>query len=183
MKTIILLFVSICCYSQVVKSPVGQMHYLEYADPSCLTKTCPIFIFASGSGQSGTDINKVYQQGPPRALKAKGMTFLPGFIMLVPQTTNPNGWIGDQKNPDCIKFLKYIHENYDCRAGVFISGLSAGGGFCWEGTYNQYSYDGLVTGIVPVSTASSYPGGLITADRNIYVWGIQGDSDGAFTLN
>jgi len=137
--------------------PKGIMWFWEYTDPNC--KGCPVLIFLPGHGERSDkpDFAKIQRQGTPKLLKAAGLNYLEGFTLLVPQTTtSKNGYVGDPKNPDIIKFLTYVHENY-LTEYVFATGLSMGGDGSWDASYRGYV--GLVKAIAPVSCKGDYNGG------------------------
>ncbi len=89
-------------------------------------KKWPLLFFLHGSGESGTDIEKVKVNGPPK-LVAAGKHF--PFIIVSPQAQDPNiGW-----EPEGLyRLLKYIKQTYrvdDSR--VYLTGLSMGGFGTW----------------------------------------------------
>ncbi len=89
-------------------------------------KKWPLLFFLHGSGESGTDIEKVKVNGPPK-LVAAGKHF--PFIIVSPQAQDPNiGW-----EPEGLyRLLKYIKQTYrvdDTR--VYLTGLSMGGFGTW----------------------------------------------------
>jgi len=170
-----LLFVSFVSLGQVLRQPKGIMWFWEYTDPNC--SDCPILIFLPGSGERSNTPNfsLIQRNGLPKLLKAKGVTYLQGFTVLVPQqTTNVWGYVRDPKNPDIIKFLSYVKANYKSE-DRFLTGLSMGGDGSWDGSYN--GLDTLISAMVPVSGKGDYNLAKITAQRGISVWSIHGSSD------
>jgi len=177
MKKLIFLLLLIPCFvnAQKLIQPKGVMWFWEYTDPSC--KVCPVLIFLPGSGERSDTPNfsKIQRNGTPKLLKSAGLNYLEGFTLLVPQQiTSKSGYVGDPKNPDIIKFLTYIHENY-LTEQVFVTGLSMGADGSWDASYRGGL--AMVKAIVPVSGKGDYNGAKITQQRGIKAWGIHGSAD------
>lgn len=162
-------------FGQTLHEPKGILWYWEYTDPNC--KVCPVLIFLPGSGERSDtpDFSKIQRNGTPKLLKAAGLNYLEGFILLVPQQkTSVWGYIGDPKNPDIIKFLTHVHDTY-LTEQIFLTGLSMGGDGSWDGSYRGGL--AMVKAIVPVSGKGDYNGAKITQQRGIKAWGIHGSAD------
>ena len=89
-------------------------------------KTWPLVLFLHGSGESGTDIEKVKVHGPPK-LAAAGKEF--PFILVSPQAPSPQvGW----NNESLITLLDDIQAKYAVDPDrVYVTGLSMGGYGTW----------------------------------------------------
>lgn len=114
------------------------------------TKSYPLIIFGHGSGEAGTDINVLYQQGLPAALKAG---FVPPFdcVIACPQASsygiNP-AWL-----PEMLKELKGLYSIDATR--IYLTGLSAGGYMCYGAVLDVTSTLGsLFAGMVVLSGAT-----------------------------
>lgn len=158
-------------------SESGVSQYLEYIDPA-VGLNAPVLIFLHGSGERGTDPNKLDDQGTPKLLKLAGLDHLKGFILLCPQqSTNYTGWKGNPDNPTIIKFLRYVRAKYPGDGRVFVTGLSMGGDGSWDASYNSHGDAQLVSGIVPVSGEGDYKMAKTTASYGTPVWAIHGQND------
>lgn len=164
------------------KNPKGVMWFWEYNEDTSTNK--PIIIFLPGSGERSDTPNfgLIEKNGLPKLLKQAGLTFLDGFTVLAPQQTRTaSGYIRDPKNPDIIKFLKYVHENYQSKY-IMPIGLSMGGSGSWFASY--LGTEKLVTAIVPVSAGEGdYNLAKLTEQRGIKVWGIHGSNDTISTVS
>ncbi len=89
-------------------------------------KKWPLLFFLHGSGECGTDIDKVKVNGPPK-LVAAGKHF--PFIIVSPQAQDPDiGWVPE----DLHRLLVHIKQTYrvdDTR--IYLTGLSMGGFGTW----------------------------------------------------
>ncbi len=94
----------------------------DYAkDPA---KKWPLILFLHGSGESGSDLNKVKEHGPPMLL-SKGKD-LP-FIVVSPQSPG-GGWLPEALN----LLLDEVEQNYRVDTErVYLTGLSMGGYGTW----------------------------------------------------
>jgi predicted peptidase len=87
------------------------------------TKKWPIILFLHGSGESGTDPQKVLVQGVPKEIKRRQGKF--EFIVVMPQSTG--GWSGLNEEV-ALKAMKATGQEYSVDpARVYLTGLSMGG--------------------------------------------------------
>jgi predicted glycoside hydrolase/deacetylase ChbG (UPF0249 family)/poly(3-hydroxybutyrate) depolymerase len=93
-------------------------------DYAATDKTYPLLVFLHGSGESGTDLNKVKAHGPPRLIDA-GTKF--PFLVLSPQATR--GWNVDALD-QLIEDVASTHR-VD-RSRIYLTGLSMGGSGTWQ---------------------------------------------------
>ena len=136
----------------------------DYANDTI--KRWPLLLFLHGSGESGTDIQKVKAHGPPE-LADKGKQ-LP-FIIVSPQSDVPSGWDIEM----LYKLLQQIKKNYRVNEKkVYLTGLSMGGFGTWE---LAMKYPDEFAAIAPVC------GGGDTTDawklRNVPIWCFHGAKD------
>jgi predicted esterase len=88
-------------------------------------KRWPLVIFLHGSGESGTDVEKVKAHGPPK-LVAAGKKF--PFILVSPQAQRPPGWEAE----NLYRLLLDIKGRYRVdNDRVYLTGLSMGGFGTW----------------------------------------------------
>jgi predicted esterase len=85
----------------------------------------PLVIFLHGSGESGSDLEKVKTHGPPK-LVAAGKKF--PFILVSPQAQHPFDWEPD----NLYHLLVYIKQKYRVEGSrIYLTGLSMGGFGTW----------------------------------------------------
>lgn len=130
------------------------------------TARWPLLIFLHGSGESGSDIEKVKAHGPPE-LVAKGKQF--PMIIVSPQADAPRGWDADM----LYRLLQDVKKRYRVNADkVYLTGLSMGG----FGTFSlAIKYPDEFAAIAPVCGGgdSSQAWKL----RNIATWVFHGAKD------
>jgi len=105
------------------------------------TKKWPLMIFLHGSGESGSDIEKVKVHGPPKLIE-QGKKF--PFIVVSPQADPGRGW-----QPEIMEqFLRHFKSQYRIdKDRVYLTGLSMGG----YGTWNWAAkYPKEFAAIVPI---------------------------------
>lgn len=84
----------------------------------------PLVVFLHGSGESGTDLNKVKKHGPPKLVE-QGKSF--PFILVSPQATN--GWPPET----LVAMIRDIKSKLRVDPDrVYLTGLSMGGFGTWE---------------------------------------------------
>ena len=123
--------------SQEMSAITVQMRYLQYLpqgyadDPMNRShggdgKGWPLVMFLHGSGQRGTDLNVLKQEGLPK-LVAEGREY--PFILISPQC-------GLNEYFDAQMLLKLIDRVADTlhvdRDRIYVTGLSMGGGGTWD---------------------------------------------------
>ena len=100
-------------------------------------KKWPVMLFLHGSGESGSDINKVKVHGPPKICEAKKFP----FIVVSPQSPG-KGWPVEGMNA----LLDEVLATYKCDEDrVYLTGLSMGGGGAWRfGTEHPERFAAIV---------------------------------------
>jgi predicted peptidase len=146
------------------------------------TKKYPLVIFSHGTGEAGTDINKLYNTGLPYVLKS-GYKPAFDFIMIAPQRSSysfPPDWL-----PGILKDAIARFPVDTTR--IYLTGLSAGGWDCFGSQLNVDSMLGQkVAAIVACSGA--------TQDANMNnmswwgssktpLWAVVGDQDSFYPYN
>lgn len=126
-----------------VKIEVVQKQELGYAlhIPLKSKEKKPLLVFLHGSGENGSDVEKVKIHGPFKYLKSHDLD----FFVLAPQCPE-----GQQWNPDILYelILKVQKENNIDTNRIYLSGLSSGG---W-GTYSLIlKHPEMFAAVVPVS--------------------------------
>ncbi len=151
---------------------VQQLRYLLYLPDGYEKDTAqkwPLMIFLHGSGESGTDLEKVKVHGPPRLIK-EGRKF--PFIVVSPQATN--GWQTFQ----LIGLLRDLKQTLRVNPDkVYLTGLSMGGYGTWD---LATEYPNEFAAIAPVC------GGGDTSKawrlRHVPVWCFHGAQDNVVPL-
>lgn len=126
-----------------VKIEVVQKQELGYAlhIPLNTKEKKPLLIFLHGSGENGSDVEKVKIHGPFKYLKSHDLD----FFVLAPQCPE-----GQQWNPDILYelILKVQKENNIDANRIYLTGLSSGG---W-GTYSlALKHPEMFAAVMPVS--------------------------------
>ena len=132
-KGILLLLLSVLFHfakaQQTAEKFVMETQYLLYLPDGYLNDTIkkwPLLIFLHGSGESGTELNKVKVHGPPKLIE-QGKKF--PFIVVSPQAPPNTGWKAEilKGMLDDLK-RKYRVDN----DRVYLTGLSMGGFGTWD---------------------------------------------------
>lgn len=126
-----------------VKIEIVQRQELGYAlhVPLKSEEKKPLLIFLHGSGENGSDVEKVKIHGPFKYLKNHDLD----FFVLAPQCPE-----GQQWNPDILYelILKIQKENNIDANRIYLTGLSSGG---W-GTYSlALKHPEMFAAVMPVS--------------------------------
>ncbi|PJJ76579.1 putative secreted protein (Por secretion system target) [Thermoflavifilum aggregans] len=178
-----------------IQVPINQYGSTEGAllhlpdDYASTSHTYPLLVFFHGSGESGTDLSKIYNstgaggpayfiahnQWPSYFINPKdGMPYK--FIVVSPQASS---WSTDFKAVPYI--LAFLVQKYRVDTNrIYLTGLSAGGWTTWNySAHYQVTPNFKAAAIVPMSMATtpSYPDAYNIASDSIYAWGF-GDPSG-----
>lgn len=134
-------------------------------------KKYPLVIFLHGSGERGTNLNKVKNQGIPMEIAA-GKSF--PFIMAAPQCPDDDQW-----NPDALNVLYQelvSTYNVDIKR-VYLTGLSMGGYGVWKfaETYPEY-----FAALAPICGGGTPD--YVSVLKDIPVWVFHGEQDNVVPL-
>jgi predicted peptidase len=135
---------------------VNYLLYLpENYNSNSTSEKWPLIMFLHGSGERGTDIEKVKVHGPPKLI-AEGKSF--PFIVLSPQCPDYQSW-----DTDVLDFLLTdICKNYNVdKNRIYVTGLSRGGTGTWDLAArfpNRFAAIAPICGRVDVPTAELYKG-------------------------
>ncbi|HZK82535.1 MAG TPA: prolyl oligopeptidase family serine peptidase [Humisphaera sp.] len=136
------------------------------------TKKWPLILFLHGSGERGSNIDKVKQHGPPKIVdKDKDSVLAKEFIVVSPQCPAGQWWKGD----DLIALLDDVQKRYhvdDDR--VYVTGLSMGGFGTWE---LGSAYPDRFAAIAPMCGGGRPE--LARRMKNLPIWVFHGEADGA----
>ena len=154
---------------QTIQKMAVETEYLLYLPDHYNDETSrkwPLLLFLHGSGESGSDIQKVKLHGPPQLIE-QGKKY--PFIVVSPQSPVPSGWDID----NLYKLLQQVKQAYrvdDQR--IYLTGLSMGGFGTWA---LAIKHPEEFAAIAPIC------GGGDTSDawklRNIPVWCFHGALD------
>jgi predicted peptidase len=143
-----------------------EMDYLEYLPPGyVLQDKWPLILFLHGSGERGTDLQRVKIHGP---LKVAQEMLLP-FVIIAPQCREKQSWSAELLTGFLATILNYYPID---PARVYVTGLSMGGTGTWE--LAKRSPD-LVTAIAPICGRGS-PMNICNL-KNMPVWAFHGAKD------
>ena len=105
---------------------VNYLLYLPQDYGKDTSKLWPMMIFLHGSGESGTDIQKVKMHGPPKLIE-QGRQY--PFIVVSPQAGENEGW----EPQVIIRLIRGIQSKYKVdREKIYLTGLSMGGFGTWS---------------------------------------------------
>lgn len=150
-------------------------NYLLYLPPGYgqdTTQRWPLLLFLHGSGERGSDVEKVKKHGPPK-LVAEGKA-LP-FIVVSPQVESGYGW----EASSLARLVRSIMKEYKVDEDrVYLTGLSMGGYGSWDLAIKN---PGLFAAVAPIC------GGGDTAEiwklRHTPVWDFHGAKDNVVPLS
>lgn len=144
---------------------VPYLLYLPEGYHKDIAKRYPLVLFLHGSGESGSDLEKVKGIGLPKLIE-QGNHF--PFIVISPQA-GPSGWEEDELY-HLLQDVKSVYRVDKDR--VYLTGVSMGGGGTWE---LAKKHPEEFAAIVPIC------GGRDTTRlyrlRNVPVWAFQGLKD------
>jgi predicted esterase len=135
-------------------------------------KRWPLVIFLHGSGESGTDIEKVKSQGLPKLLE-QGKKF--PFIVVSPQAMRGFGW-----EPAVLyHLLLFIKEKFRVdNTRIYLTGLSMGGNGTWRFAMEHPEEFAAIAPICGPEADTTN----IWRLRNMPVWCFHGAKDNAVSL-
>src|SRR5690348_4321094 len=105
---------------------VNYLLYLPQDYAKDTSKQWPLMIFLHGSGEAGTDIQKVKTHGPPKLIE-QGKQF--PFIVVSPQAPENEGW----EPQVIIRMIRALQSKYKVdKERIYLTGLSMGGFGTWN---------------------------------------------------
>jgi predicted esterase len=145
---------------------VNYLLYLPQEYGKDTSKLWPVMIFLHGSGQSGTDIQKVKTHGPPKLIE-QGKQY--PFIVVSPQARENEGW----EPQVIIRLIKGIQSQYKVdKERIYLTGLSMGG----FGTWNITSkFPSVFAAIAPVCGGGDTT--QVMKLKHVPVWCFHGAKD------
>lgn len=149
---------------------IDYLLYLPDGYEDGTDRNWPLLIFLHGSGEQGTDLEKVKVHGPPMLVE-KGKKF--PFLIVSPQARK--GW-----QPEFLYQMieGIITENRVDKDRVYLTGLSMGGFGTWE---LAQEYPGLFAAIAPICGGGDTEN--IWKLRHMPVWCFHGAKDKAVPLS
>jgi predicted peptidase len=136
-------------------------------------KKWPVMVFLHGSGERGSDLEKVKAHGPPKLIAA-GKEF--PFLVVSPQAPlNGKGWDVETLNG----MLDEVMQKYSVDASrVYLTGLSMGGGGTWTWATSNPERFAAIAPICgfgsPLSTRRL---------KNVPAWVFHGEKDPTVPVN
>lgn len=146
--------------------PVNYLLYLPQDYSKDTAKQWPLMVFLHGSGESGTDLEKVKVHGPAKLIE-KGRQY--PFIVVSPQAPPGEGW----EPQVIIRLVKGLQSKYKVdRDRIYLTGLSMGGFGTWA---TAIKFPNMFAAIAPIC------GGGDTAEvaklKTMPVWCFHGAKD------
>ncbi len=177
--------------------------FYEYLPEGYLTDApntkYPLLIFFHGGGEIGSDssaLSKVLVNGPlkhvkngdfPTSFTVNGKTYR--FIIIAPQFTSSDAPYVDEINT----LIEYAKQNYRVDASrIYLTGLSIGGGQCWNYVGNNNSYVQKIAAIVPIAayikeTSDDFKidaaKASVIASSNLPIWSTHNNADNTCPLS
>jgi predicted peptidase len=127
----------------------------------------PLLIFLHGSGESGTDINKVKANGPPKFLDTR-----PDFPFIVASPQAPDADTGFDLAAMNVLLDQLLQNLPIDKDRIYLTGLSMGGidAYRWAG-----ERPGTFAAIAPISAAgNTYDACKL---KNVPIWAFHGGKD------
>ncbi len=155
--------------AQVKASPLNYLVFLpkRYAPKG---EPVPMILFLHGSGERGTDINKVKLWGPP-ALVEKNAGF--PFLVVSPQSPDGEWWHATQLKA----LLDQVLATYNVdRRRIYLTGLSMGGYGAWD---LAQRYPDYFAALAPVCGGGYAVPSLMQRIKHIPTWVFHGKKDAA----
>jgi hypothetical protein len=120
---------------------VNYLLYLPQDYGKDTSKMWPLMVFLHGSGEAGSDIEKVKMHGPPKLIE-QGKQY--PFIVVSPQAPENEGW----EPQVIIRMIRGLQSKYKVdNERIYLTGLSMGG----FGTWNIASkFPSVFAAIAPV---------------------------------
>ncbi|MBO9657460.1 MAG: prolyl oligopeptidase family serine peptidase [Chitinophagaceae bacterium] len=154
---------------QTARSFYRETRYLLYLPDgydSDTSKQWPLMLFLHGSGESGTDVQKVKVNGPPMLVE-KGRKY--PFILVSPQADGQIGW-----DPLELHYLlNDLKKQYRVdKDRVYLTGLSMGGYGAWK-LAAQFPQE--FAAVIPICGGGDTS--TVWRLRNVPVWAFHGGKD------
>ncbi|MDB5289907.1 MAG: phospholipase/carboxylesterase [Phycisphaerales bacterium] len=152
-----------------------KLNYLLYLPPDYnkdASKKWPLMLFLHGSGERGSDVNKVKIHGPPKMVELyKDSQLAREFIIVSPQCPDGRWWKPDELEA----LLDDTAEHYRIDADrVYLTGLSMGGFGTWDLAANAPK---RFAAIVPICGGGNTA--MARRIKDLPIWVFHGDADPA----
>jgi predicted peptidase len=126
----------------------------------------PLVLFLHGSGERGSNLNKLASNGPPKMIE-QGNDF--PFILISPQCPRNERWNIDQLS----ELLDKTEEEFNIdKDRIYVTGLSMGGYGTWK---MAITFPDRFAAIVPVSGGGDFSNACII--KHLPVWNFHGAKD------
>lgn len=147
--TLIALFISVIAFAQKDESSSfkteitvkKQLGYALHVPENTKKDKKPLIVFLHGSGEKGTDIEKVKVHGPFKYLKTNSVD----AYVLAPQCPEGEYWDSEVLHR---LILKVVKDNNIDEKRIYLTGLSMGGWGAWN---LAFAYPDMFAALVPVA--------------------------------
>src|SRR5256885_11599022 len=135
-------------------------------------KQWPLIIFLHGSGERGSDVQKVTKHGPPKYLAAGTDLPVKQFIVVSPQCRQAHpGWKTFELNAMLDEIESKYHVDKD---RIYLTGLSMGGYGTWAWAQENGN---RFAAIAPMSGGGNPSPRALRGLRNMPIWDFHGGAD------
>lgn len=154
-------------FERVITKTVSA-HFLLYLPEGFMTeqKRWPLMMFLHGSGERGSDLERVKVNGPPKFLDRK-KDFQ--FIVVSPQLPDNDSWSSDVLNALLDELIERLPIDTD---RVYLTGLSLGGFATWDFACD---FPGRFAAIAPICGQGDEDRACLL--RKVPVWAFHGAKD------
>lgn len=147
-RTLFFFLYTIVCFAQkettgVFNTKITSQFELSYIlnKPENCRDNMPLIVFLHGSGEKGTNLQKIKSHGPLKYLKTNKLD----CFVLAPQCPDNKYWDSDQLY---LLIKKIVVENKIDSSRIYLTGLSMGAWGCWN---LAYKYPDLFAALVPIA--------------------------------
>ena len=126
-----------------IKSKISNEFSLNYilSKPDYITESKPLIVFLHGSGERGSDLDKLKKHGPLNYIKSKKLD----AYILAPQCPQDKYWNSEELY---LLIQKIIRENKIDTSKIYLTGLSMGAWGAWN---LAFEHPELFAALVPIA--------------------------------
>ncbi|HZL36577.1 MAG TPA: prolyl oligopeptidase family serine peptidase [Tepidisphaeraceae bacterium] len=157
-------------FDQEIRVKLDYLLYLPADYNKEADKKFPLILFLHGSGERGSDVNKVKVHGPPKMVEAHpDAEPAKDFIVVSPQCPTDGWWKADELNALLDDVMARYHVDGD---RVYLTGLSMGGFGTWD---MASKFPKRFAAIAPMCGGGN--AGMVRHIKNLPIWVFHGAAD------